>query len=201
MDYFILRNGKERHRDTAREKEKKEQDWECEWEREREGERWQKRERDDRGVFMDVVSEHGEMLRLLWTSIQRKEHDGKSASVVTGLLYKSWGATPTLCWLQIQKSVWLCWPLKSFSLVSSPYTTGNAVQFPFQPLCAYRPSTTRACMKDHRDFLQWGCFCSSLFLYHKWNIFFSHFDHENMSGFLVFTTQRHDEKRCRYFVD
>lgn len=53
------------------------------------------------GVFMDVVAENVEMLRLLWTSIQWKEHDGKSAPAVMGLLYKSWGVTPMLLWLQI----------------------------------------------------------------------------------------------------
>lgn len=134
-----------RERETQRhsegKKRKREQDWTGKWERESEGERdrVKERERDwgGGGVFMDVVSENVEMLRLLWTSIRWKEHDGKSALAVMGLLYKSWGVTPTLSWLQILMPVWLCWTFKPLSLVSSPFTTGNTIQFPFLPLCWY----------------------------------------------------------------
>lgn len=105
--------------------------------RERQSKRERERDWGGGGVFMDVVSENVEMLRLLWTSIRWKEHDGKSALAVTGWLYKSWGVTPTLSWLQILMPVWLCWTFKPLSLVSSPFTTGNTIQFPFLPLCWY----------------------------------------------------------------
>lgn len=140
MDDVILQKGK-RDTDTVRgirEKGSKiERVSEKERAKGRQRDREKKRERGGGGVFMDVVSENVEMLRLLWTSIQWKEHDGKSALAVTGLLYKSWGVTPMLFWLQILMSVWLCRTFTPFSLVYSPFTTGNAIQFPFLLLRPY----------------------------------------------------------------
>ena len=174
MSYCKRERETQRHSEWKREKESK---------IERVSEKGRETQRERKGgagggIFMDVVSEIVEMLHLLWTSIQWKEHDGKSASAVTGLLYKSWGVTPTLCWLQTLMSVCLCWTFKPFSLVSSPFTTGNAVQFPFLPLCsylnAYRPCTPRrctrhrACMTEHKDILQWCCCCSGMLLLGRW---------------------------------
>lgn len=129
--------GKERHRDTARGKRARLRGWVRKVEREKKRQREKEREGGGGGVFMVVVFENVETLCLLWTSIQWKEHDGKSALAVTGLLYKSWGVTPTLFWHQILMSVWLCWTFKPFSLVSSTFTTGNAIQVPFPLVCSY----------------------------------------------------------------
>lgn len=154
MDYVILQKGK-RDTDTVRgirEKGSKiervgEKERAKGWERDREEKK--KREGGAGGVFMDVVSENVEMLRLLWTSIQWKEHDGKSALVVTGLLYKSWGVIPALFWLQILMAVWLWRTSKPFLLGSSPFTV---LEVPCSLPCSYRVR-----IQAYRPSTQWHC--------------------------------------------
>lgn len=68
------------------------------------------------------------------------EHPSNGKSMMGKAPQRSWGCCIKAevlhqCSSGSKYSRWLCWTFKLFSLVSSQFSTGNAVKFPFLPPC------------------------------------------------------------------